>query len=172
MKQIFAAVWFYQTVLTGSARSGVAVQSLLLIFLFLNHEIIMTLLFTVVVAFTLLTPSWQLRYPAGRLAATGSCCSFMMTLPPSLSRGSQAEPTEGKDTAVHLLSSTFKQPCMRWQMSIWLFAGLENTKTLSGSWCAQLAAYQESPPRLSSCCCCRSWRDRRWREGDVSHAAE
>lgn len=46
---------------------------------------------------TLLEPSWEPRYLAGRLEATGSCCSFMMTLP-SLSRGSHAEPTAGTDT--------------------------------------------------------------------------
>lgn len=49
----------------------------------------------VIIFFTLLTPSWEPRYLAGRLAATGSCCSFRMTLP-SLSRGSHAEPTVGE----------------------------------------------------------------------------
>lgn len=42
--------------------------------------------------------SWEPRYLAGRLAATGSCCSFMMTLP-SLSRGSHAEPTVSEGQA-------------------------------------------------------------------------
>lgn len=54
------------------------------------------------IMFTLVTPSWEPRYPADRLAATGSCWSFMMTLP-SLSSGSQAEPTVDEEQVQSLV---------------------------------------------------------------------
>lgn len=36
----------------------------------------------------------------------------------------------------------------------------------------RVAANLESLPGLSFCCCHHSWRDRKWREGGVSRAAE